>query len=346
MGKLFQKFIVFLAIFFACQLMAADFYSNINKSLFVFPEYIATGGSDITFNRKAESVGNPANISLATNSEIALAYTGFFGNILNTTVASYTSPISGDNGFGVSIAYLFVPDIEITTGMLGAGKNATDTIFDTTLIYNESSSEIYVNFAFGHTFKFSEKIHGSIGIALHSQRRRLIDYTGYGIGADAGLTVCFLKPGIRLSLLFDDITTNYLHWNSNYHDNGRPHSYFGFGWRKVFPYIYGQLSIMYKTPDLLSKGGVISIGGGGDDDKIPESYSISDHPEQLFTAASYGVEYLIHNTVALRMGLDDIKRINFGAGTNLFSQSLSFDFSYMVALSLAGTYSLSTTYRW
>lgn len=344
--KLFlHRLILVLGIFSFNVFGATDYYSNLNKTLFVFPENVATGGANITFDRKVAPSANPANVALSSTSEIALAYTDYFRNTFNTTIASYSSPISGNNGFGISAAYLFVPDIEITTNMLQAGGSSNDTIFDTTLIYHESSSEIYLNFAFSHLFEFSDKIHGSIGAALHCQRRRLIDYTGYGIGADAGMTVAFLNTGIRLSLLFDDISTNYLHWNSNYHDNGRPHGYFGFGWCKEFPYIYGRLSLFYKTPDLFAKDGVI-VKSNDDENKDPEHYNLKDNPTLIITAASFGVEYLIHKTIALRLGLDDIKRINFGAGTNLFSESLSIDFSYMIAMELAGTYSLSTTYRW
>jgi hypothetical protein len=207
---------------------------------------------------------------------------------------------------------------------------------------------MFLNIGAGYTFVLSQKVHLAAGAALHCQRRRLIDWTGYGIGADAGLTFHFTKTGIRLSLLFDDLTTNYIHWSASYHDNSLPHARFGFGWRKDLPYIYGSISLMYKTPDLFSNEGVEYNFLSGDQgvDAVPENYSLRERPSLLFTAACMGFEYNIYRVFTIRAGVDEIKRIHFGAGVNLFSQTLPIDFAYMVAGDLPGTYAVSVGYYW
>lgn len=325
-----------------------DYYSNSNKFLFAFPRYSSMGEADITFSRDGTPASNPANTPMDSSSQAYLSYAGFYSNILSTSMASYSTRINKKLGIAISIAYLYVPDIEITTNL--EKDMFANWIYPSDKLEYSSASEIFFNFSIGYTFFSRRLLDIAAGIALHSQRRRLIKWSGYGIGADVGLTTHFHKSGVRLSLLCDDITTNYIHWSSDYHDNGLPHVYFGFGWSKNLPYIYGNILLTYKTPDLLSNEGVWTYQLKKEDDnepvKEPKKHSIKEKPGLLISAACYGFEYLISDIVSVRFGFDTPKMFSFGAGIYLFSQSLLFDFAYKTNSHLPGSYNLSMGYRW
>lgn len=345
--------VFFLTVFclvcfcFVITAVAGDYYSNSNKTIFVFPEYSSLGGSALVFSRDGTPMSNPANLSLDSSSVVSLAYSGYFDNTFSTTLGSFVTQIRENIGVSMFAGYIYIPDIWNTNGF-DVYEDTDTPIFDPSKLKYESSSELFLNFAFGYTIFSTKKIVTAAGAAFHCQRRRLIDWTGYGIGVDVGATLALLKAGVRFSLLFDDITTNYIRWSSDYHDNGLPHARLGIGWHKEIPYIYGTLSIMYKTPDLLGNEGVgynwIADKAGNITE--PEMQSVKEDPQLLLTAGAYGVEYIVQKVVALRVGLDESKRLFFGAGVNLFRRSLFFDFSYMVSNELPGTYSLSMGYHW
>ncbi len=323
---------------------AGDYYSNANKAIFVFPQYSALGGSPLAFSRDGSPMSNPANISLESARALSLSYSGYFDNTFSTTLASFVTQIKDNIGAGVFAGYIYIPNIEITEGF-DVYPDTDIPIYDESKLTYESSSEVFMNFSFGYTILSTANISATAGASFHCQRRRLIDWTGYGIGLDVGTTVELPRAGVRFSLLLDDITTNYIRWSSDYHNNALPHARLGIGWQREIPYIYGKIRIMYKSPDLLGNDGVGYIFLG-DDEKEPEKQSVKDEPGLVFTAAAYGVEYTVQKIVALRVGLDESKRLFFGAGINLFKRSLFFDFSYMVSNDLPGTYSLSMGYHW
>lgn len=338
MGKAMP--IVFVLIFFLCNTttFSGDYYSNANKYLFIFPEYASLGGASLVYTSDATQLSNPANIPLQDKNQVSLAYSGFYENTLSTSVVSFTTNLKENIGLGLSSGYLYIPDI-LTTENFIVEENGK-------LIYNPhyaSASEIFLNISLGYKLLERSNLVVTVGTSLHCLRRRLINWTGYGIGADLGASVIIPKANVRFSLLADDITSNYIRWSSSYHDNGLPHVRFGMGWRKHLPYIYGQISIMYKSPDLLANEGV---GINVKQDLEPENKSIKKEPILLLKYANYGFEYLIHNIVSLRLGFDESRRTFFGGGINLFNQSLAFDFAYMVSYDLPGTYSLSTRYQW
>lgn len=333
-----------ILFFFSLSSRAQEPYANINKEVFLMPSNAAVGGANLAFSADAGPMSNPANISFNTHSSIALSYSGYFANTYSVSMSTFATRINQFIGVGSSVGYIYVPEIAVTEHFVtdGSGNLIYDPVY-------KSSSELYMNFAFSYLFPVTDKFHLATGASIHCQRRRLIDWTGYGIGVDIGLTCALPESGLRFSVLFDDITTNYIHWSSSYHDNGAPHARLGIGWKKELPYVYGVICMTYKSPDLLSNEGVgyNYIGAKNDEEKIPEKINFKKNPGLLFANGYYGCEYVIHKIVALRIGFNEPKRFVFGGGLNLFSQSLSFDFSYMTSnADLPGTYALSSGYSW
>jgi len=80
-----------------------------------------------------------------------------------------------------------------------------------------------------------------------------------------------------------------------------------------------------------------------DEDEI-RSGSLRRNPQNIFTAAGYGAEVLIKQTVSLRAGLTDIHKLTFGGGVNLFGRA-AVDFAYIHSSQLDGTYGVSLRFE-
>lgn len=343
--QLKRAVIAILVVFTSVFSLEKSYYSNLNTFLYGVPEYWATGGSDITFADDGMAVSNPAILPLNEGSRLLIGYTGFYRNTFSTSNASFVTDVNDKIRFSLGFSYLLIPDIEITDGLVADefGHPAEDV--STSKFTYESSSESFLNVSLGYKLLEKKGLKISAGASIHGMRRRLIDWTGYGIGVDLAAALALTKHNLHFSLLANDIIGNYIQWSSSYNEYSGTRFRVGIGYIKDIPYIYGKIKVTFKSPDLFGNEGVSSVAKK-DEDQEPKSGSVKKNPELFFTAASYGVDYTIKDIVSLRVGLDELKRFNFGAGIELFSRSLGFDFAYTLPYGLAGTYAMSISYNW
>lgn len=341
--------VVLITVFCSCSIFGKDYYSNSNKYLFVAPDYIGTGGANLTYHNSGLPMSNPANLALDSSQSAFMSHTGYYENSFTTTLFSYTGKVMEKLGIGASLSYLRIPDIEITKD-LKIDETTGFPIYDPDLVSYETSSETYLNLSGGYEFLNNERFTITGGAALHVLRRRLIDWTGYGIALDLASTVKFKRANISLSLLLDDITSNYIHWSSSYSDNGLPHARLGVGYEKIFNKGIGLFRLSYKTPDLLGNDGVSgsikeSDNSTDSEEGLPKEMKPYKDPLLLITAAAYGASISMKNVTA-RAGFDEAKRFSFGAGIGILENRINLDFSYTLGGVLPGTYAIGTKYRW
>ncbi|MBN1982696.1 MAG: hypothetical protein JW795_14270 [Chitinivibrionales bacterium] len=324
---------------------AEPYYSNSNRSLFGLPSFSGTAGAGLAFSSDATLLSNPAGSCRDTVDRVWLAYSGFYENAFSTSVFSYVRHSDTPQRFtgGISMGYLHIPDIEVTDKLAIDSKTGFPISFTP---QKETSSEMVLNLTLSAILYENHALRLAGGGALHTMRRRLIHWTGYGIGADCGVVADLMQTNVTASLLIEDITTNYIHWSSHYSDIGYPHCRLAVGWHKDVSYLYGTLKIMYKSPDLFSNEGVTY--NVMTQDSIPSVKPLHRNPSLLVTAGAYGAEFQIYHTVSLRVGMDESKRTFFGAGVDMkvLQQGFAVDFAYMVPYALPGTYAVCVGYFW
>lgn len=322
-----------------------SYYSNLNTFLYGVPQYWATGGSDITFADDGMAVSNPAVLPLNEGSRLLVGYTGFYKNAFSTSSASFVTGVNDKIRFSLGVSYLLIPDIEITDGLVADefGHPAEDV--SVSKFKYESSSETFLNVSLGYNILEKKAFILTAGASIHGMRRRLIDWTGYGVGVDLAAAIELKKVDLRFALLANDIVGNYINWSSSYTEYSGARLRLGIGYEKEIPYIYGKVKVTYKSPDIFGNEGVSYIAINHEE-QDPKSGSVKSNPELLLTTASYGFDYLIKDVFAIRVGFDELKRLSFGAGLDLFSRSLGFDFAYTLPYGLAGTYAMSISYNW
>jgi len=332
-----------------------NYYSDIDRSLFSLPKSTDVAGSDFVFSRDGTPQINPANLAFDSLSEISCAYAGFYQNIFSTSEVSYATQITRNSGLGFSLSYLYNPDIPYYSAFTTENINGIDIpAYDSSLVKYHSESQVFFHIGYGQKYRVISGIEVAAGIGMNAERYNLPPYRGYGVGCDAGLSLDLVNQGARFGVECENITTNYLRWTPGYSEEAYPHVYFGVGWRKDIPYLYGRVQIQFKSLDVLGNEGVNSSADSTADTttySLPSIKHFTKDPLYFLFNGSYGLEYTIMNALALRVGIPvygsviDWSNVAFGCGVNLMKRKLSLDFAY-VTHDLAGSYQVGLTYFW
>jgi hypothetical protein len=360
-NRLFPLSIAFIVIFvFSVYPAVKNYYSDNTRELFYLPRSSATGGSDIVFEKSGSPQANPAVLGLDSTNDLTLSYSSYYQNTFSASVLSYAGAIDRKSGFSLSLSYLYNPGIPGTDNLeIG---NDGQPIYDPSRLQYSAESVILFHAGYGYKFILTPRIQIGAGLGLNAQRHRLpFDlYRGYGMGFDAGVVVDFPRPGLRLALACDNVTSNYTRWSSTYSELAYPHLRFGMGWQMEIPYIYGHIAVHYKTQDLFSNEGsnavdLSTLFGAGDTatanqqnlnipTDTPGVASLKTDPVAFIMSGSLGFEYRIMDVFSVRVGHSMANAWTFGCGIALLKKKLAFDFAYLTH-ELAPTYQLSVTYR-
>jgi hypothetical protein len=339
-----NKFITFL-LSVCSGIFAANYYeyADVNRELMLLPASVSLAGADLSLSSGACIGSSPSNLPFDSLNSLSLSYANYFQNTYSTSLLSFSGPADSNGGIGITIGYVYIPNIE---------DNRTTTSTESgTLIYDykiKNSSDIFLRFGYGHLFPLNSRWIFSAGVAANARRTRLIDFSGYGLGLDAGTKLYDRKSGTSIVLQMDNITSHYTYWSKDYREYAYPHLKLGLGLDRSIPYIYGRIRIGYTSPDFLSNEGINYSKSETDtnDQKVEEisQKKVYQNPELLIYDGRLGLEYIIMNRLAFRAGVSQDK-FNFGAGLQLFSNRVGLDFAYTIH-QLAGTYQISMMYRW
>ncbi len=342
--RIMKKSVLFILCI--CSLAASktkfNEYADINRELMLLPVSAALGGADLSISSGASFGSSPANLCNDTINSIELSYANFYQNTFSTSILSFSGPTSEHSGIGITTGYVYIPDIEDNRESILNNNN----IFESKKITN--ASDLYMRFSYGYRFDLNSFWGLSAGAAANARRVRLIDFTGYGLGLDAGIRLYNKANGLSAVIEIENAVSNYTYWSKDYREYSYPHLRGGVGWEKDIPYIYGRIRMCYATPDLLSNEGInyytITTDTSDQDVEEPLQKKVGTNPELLIYDGRIGFEYNIMNRLAFRIGLSNAK-FNFGAGLQFLSNKAGLDFAYTIH-QLAGTYQISMMYRW
>lgn len=331
MRKISLFIIVCVVVSFAAE---TSFYTNTNRLLFVSPTYTALGGSNVLTSSEPLPVTNPASIIGTKRKDLFVGFNNYFKNSHNSTVLSGVVPLSEKQNVALSVGYLYVP-VDSVSASLDQNGIPYDYVIKT-----KTSSELYINAYYAHTLLTYSKGALTVGGSVHFNRRRLIDWSGYGIGLDIGVVNAFTN-GVTLGLHINDVTTQFMHWSSDYKELGKPICFAAFAFETGSKH---ELALSYKTPDLFGNSGLGRTDKGSTIFDEEVGYiSVKSDPLKLLSHASYGVAGTFNKRLILRAGFSDARKLSFGGGVKLFER-LGIDFAYARQSDLGGTYTVSSTY--
>ncbi len=318
-------------------------YVDANRRIYFVPAEAALATSNTCFARNGGPNTNPAILAADSGGEVLLAYAGYFRNTFSSSLVSCAWDLGGAGGIGFSLNYVFVPDIILTSNW-PTDSDGNPIVPPESEWPTGTTSEMFFHAGYGREWRLWRSVLG-VGAAVNVMRRRLLDWTGYGVGLDLGLSARFPRTGVRLSLLGENITTTYMHWSNEYQENALPRLRFAAGWRREIPYVYGAVQVTYSSLDLLGNEGAnaTTFLSVGDSAEAPVRLTLRDGG--FFFYGNYGLEYTVARTVSLRFGIENLRRLAFGAGVALLDRRLAIDFAY-ITHHLAGSYAASIAYRW
>jgi hypothetical protein len=314
-------------------------YGNENRFLFASPEYFALGEAKNALSSEPIPANNPASLILAKKTAFFAGYTSFYNNSLWAGNTYATLKADSANVAGVFVGYIYIPDTDSTRQIIPFEGATPDYE-----IIPSSSSELSINLIFARNIFSFERFNLSVGGSLNMTRRRLIEWAGYGIGADLGVLFS-TNRGNFVSFQIDNVATHYTRWSKNYSENTLPQCFLSYGYSKKANENI-SFNLLYRSPDLFGNSGVVANTFGEEsafEDNI-HSGSVAKNPQNLFVAAGYGAEFFIKSIVALRIGLSDSHKLTFGGGIYLFERAYV-DFAYVYSSALDGTYGVSLKFE-
>jgi len=330
---------LFILLFFAVFAAFAEtsIYGNENRFMFASPRSFALGEANNAISDEPIPANNPASIILAQRTNFFAGYTSFYNNILWVGNTYATVLIDSLNVASFFVGYLSIPDIDSVRSILGSDPN--DTLgYEISMV---SSSELSINFNFARKLINSGRVNLSVGASVNMMRKRLIDLTGYGLGADVGVLLT-TDRGNNVSLQIDNVLTQYTRWDGGqYSENTLPQCFLSYGHSRDINENL-RVNLVYRSPDIFGNSGVVgsTLGEGNMFKDNVRSGSIIENPQNIFTAAGYGAEFIIKQLVALRAGLTSSHKLTFGGGVRLFERA-DIDFGYFYSSALDGTYGIS-----
>lgn len=285
---------------------------------------LGLGGAYVALANDASSgYWNPASLARLAYPEIMVMHDERFGELINYDFASVAVPYGSDVSFGLSILRLGVDGI-LDTRNAWVDANGNGLFDDNNRPdYDKISSFNAADWAFYLTYAKQSSGNLFYGANLKFIHRGIAEHSATGIGFDVGLLYSPFT-GFFVGLNAQDITTTVVAWSTGRNELVTPTVKLG---STYFIELFGgrfaptiDLDLRFENRRFAS---VASVG----------PVSIDPH---------VGLEFDFQNTVALRVGYNDIKQPTVGAGVHLRKLDIDYSFARFGALeNLGNTHRIS-----
>jgi hypothetical protein len=250
---------------------------------------------------------NPAALARINYPEIMLMHDERFGGMLNYDFGAVAIPYGTDASLGVSVMRLGVDDIPDTrkawNDQNGNGILDSNDYVDPNKVtyFNTADYSIY--------FTYSQRMSGdlSYGINLKILRRGLEVASATGIGFDVGMLYSPMENWY-VAANVQDVTTTLVSWSTGNNELISPTLKLGTAY--FFELFKGRFAPTMDVDVRFENRKYASIAHLG-------PVSLDPH---------FGLEFDFKNSVALRVGYNDVKQLTLGAGIHL--RKLDIDYSF------------------
>ena len=250
---------------------------------------------------------NPAGLAYLFRRELQIQHAEQFGGSINHDVFLFGMPFAR-GGLGLGIIRLGVDNIALTS--LEDPTKPLSPENRPVLTQRVGTTDYAIQMAYAHTF------HAKIqaGATLKLIRRNLNIGTGTGYGLDLGVLYP-INQHLRLGVVLRNATQTKIAFNTGIKDTLKPSLLMGLAYTHPIAMLKGKLtgSISFHFGE--EKSGVEGVQG-----------------------IQIGTEYMLKQTVALRMGLQDR---HFTLGTGLKTRRFALDLAFLSHHDLDNTYRIS-----
>lgn len=270
--------------------------------------YLAMGNSAVSFANDPFSVyWNPAGINKIPFSSMSFMHQERFAGIVKMDFLSFAQPFNETATIGIGILRNGVDDIPDTR----EGWKNWDKVYNTPPsgfepgYFNASEYAVYA------TYATTQWVSVPIGINLKGIYRAYGSVaSAWGVGVDAGtqLTDVFGFSGLSAGLVARDLTSTLITWDNGTTELIAPSIESGLSW---------QMEALWGR--FIFAGGLINRF-----ENRQETAQFNVGP--VSGDFKGGLEYSYRDKFAVRSGINELKRLNFGAGFKV--QSLWIDYAF------------------
>jgi len=270
--------------------------------------YLGMGNTAVSFTNDPFSVyWNPAGISRIPFSEIAFMHQERFAGIVKMDFLSYVQPFDETSTIGLGILRNGVDDIPDTR----EGWKNWDKVYNTPPsgyepgFFNAAEYAVYASYATTQWFSFP------VGLNVKGIYRSYGSVaSAWGIGVDAGTQVngIFGVSELQAGFVARDLTSTLITWDNGTTELIAPSLESGLSWQTEA--LWGQFIFaggMINRFENRRETAQFNVGAVSGDFKG-------------------GLEYNYKSKFAIRSGINELKRLNFGAGFKI--QSLWIDYAF------------------
>ncbi len=294
--KKFNKIAVFalLLIFYIQNINAGPLKKYAGEFLYLGADGrgAAMGGAFTALASDVTSVyWNPAGLRTAQGLQAQFMTSKRFISSLQQSFLSVSSPISEKGTLGASFYYLTATDNPDTRNAYNEAEGKVD--YDKIKRFNIGD---YV-FNLAYAEQFNENIDWGLNVKFIYSDLNIESATG--IGFDAG--VKYKLDNLRLGLVLRDFTSTLLAWTTGTKEYVTPSARFGTA------YIFNLPSLnLTVTPS-------VDLNFLAENRNFSAQFNVGP----LSVDALAGMEISYDDILALRFGMDDIRRLNAGIGVTL-----------------------------
>lgn len=312
----------------AAGVFSATRYANDFLNLGVDPRASAMGEAVAAADGNPFSLfHNPSALLDAGPRKAALSHSSLFGGLQGYDAAAFTLALDSGHQVAAGLRRSAVDDIWDTRGF--------ETDLDGRPVYSSArlSKVDNADYAFSLAYAAKWGARFRYGAAVKFIRRRFEDLTGYGTGLDAGAQ---FMPGYGLTAALSgrNLTGTAVRYYENDWEWSLPELTAGLGWKVRADYFYGSIQVLVQSGNMLDQG--VSQGYRINREADTAVAPVEASFKSVFTQGSAGLEYLIKNRLALRLGFHPY--YHFTAGAGLRVSRICADFSLRRHLDLDDTY--------
>jgi hypothetical protein len=264
---------------------------------------------------------NPGALAQIDYPEAVVMHDERFGSLINYDYASIAFPYGADVSLGLSVLRLGVDGIPDTRNAWidnngnGVFDNVDRLDYDKITYFNSADWALF----FSYAKRVSPEL--AYGASVKVIRRDLAEHSATGLGFDVGVLYSPL-PGLFLGATAQDVTTTFVAWSTGRNELISPTLKLGSAY--LIELFNGRFAPTVDLDLRFENRRSASVANLG-------PVSIDPH---------VGLEFDYRNTVALRVGYNDIKQLTLGAGVHF--RKLDVDYSFA---KFGGDGALGNTHR-